>query len=47
MTDIDEEFLMSVYNDELQKKIISIVLEDIPNDEKIKKLAVYIREANR
>jgi len=41
MTNIDEEFLIGIYDQDLKKKIISIVLEDIPDEEKIKKLAVY------
>jgi len=47
MTNIDEEFLMSMYDKDLQKKIIGVVLENISDEEKIKKLAIHIREMNK
>jgi hypothetical protein len=46
-TNIDKDFLMKIYSPGLKREIISAVLEDTPDEEKITKLVSYMKGAKK
>lgn len=44
MTDVNQDFLLSIYDDDVKNKIIEIIHLDLTDEEKIMKIIRYIEE---